>query len=106
MPIVELTVDDLKEWMRMSDHTQQWVARECNIDVRTLRNWFAGGKIPKKQQVRLRELIKIDSEVLHPVTIILGHGDFLIAKKRAFAEGITFNEYCKRTLSNAINLYH
>lgn len=93
-----LTTKEIEEWLLRDDHTRDWLARECGVDVRTVRNWFSYGVIPQKQQRRIAELMAIESETLHTIKIKLRHENFTKAKRKALANDMPLDEYCERVV--------
>lgn len=97
-----LTTELLENWLFDNDHTKNWLARECGIDVRTVRNWFSSGAIPQKQQKRIAELMAMESETLHTIPVKLRHENFTKAKKKALASDMPLDEYCARVIIDSL----
>ena len=54
------TIERLRELMKDRGYTQDRLAKEADIDVRSIRRWFAGSKIRKNNLSRVAEILDCD----------------------------------------------
>ena len=97
-----LTVEELERWIAIEDVSKNFIARECGIDVRTVRNWFSSRVIPKKHQKRIQEIIASKEKTLHFVDVPLKHEHFQKLKKKTASENIPMDEYCARVIIDSL----
>ncbi len=101
---------EIKLWLKANKHDYAWLAERCFVSETTVRNWMAKKPIPKAKAYIIRELIA-QKPVLMPsssinvslqthVTIRLDTGITKRLEERAFAMGLTLEEFLQKTLAD------
>ena len=102
---------DVKLWLKANRRDYAWLAQRCYVTETTVRNWMAKKPIPKAKAHIIRELIS-QSPVMMPsmppidVTLqthVMIRLDKDVTKRledKAFAQGLTLEEFLSRTLAN------
>ena len=94
-----LNVDEftatVAEWMEKEGRSRQFLARKCNVDERTVGNWFTRKErgIPERQKPRIMELMKADGEVKQNIVIKTSPDRFERIDAKAKEKNLTLYEY-------------
>ena len=110
---MNLTKDQIKEWLNHPDRSRLWLAKACGVSKNTVNNWLSTAiVIPKKQLIRISDLIenpKVETMIETPQTVEA----VLVIKttpeeneawqKSAFNAGMTLNEWALCAIQSA---YH
>ena len=102
---------DVKLWLKKNKHDYAWLAQRCFVTETTVRNWMAKKPIPKANAHIIRELISQNPVVMPSMppidvtlqTHVMIRLDKDVTKRledKAFAQGLTLEEFLSRTLAN------
>ncbi len=102
---------NIKLWLKVNKHDYAWLAQRCYVTETTVRNWMAKKPIPKAKAHIIRELIAqspvtmptlspIDVKLQTHVTIRLDRSVTKHLEDKAFAQGLTLEEFLSKTLSD------
>ncbi len=100
---------NIKLWLKANKHDYAWLAEKCYVSETTVRNWMAKKPIPKAKAHIIRELISqnpvlmptssIDVKLQTHVTIRLDLDVTKRLEERAFAQGLTLEEFLSKTVA-------
>ncbi len=102
---------NIKLWLKANRHDYAWLAERCYVTETTVRNWMAKKPIPKAKAHIIRELISqnpvtmpttapIDVTLQTHVTIRLDKNVTRRLEDKAFAQGLTLEEFLSKTLAS------
>lgn len=105
--------ETIKNWLRTTGRSRDWLASECSVEKRTVDNWLSSPrKVPEKALRLITNLIRSDGEASgggnakrQNLVLELDEISFELFNLAALSRGLTIKEWAIDTLKQASRRY-
>ena len=96
---MEISKNEIKEWMRKHHHSRRWLASKCKVSAETLANWFSkNGEIPDKHMQTISRLIIDNNIQKQNVVLSFSREEFHLLETWAYKHGSMLHDHLEQTL--------